>query len=614
MKFANGDVDVTMASVVSHLIDVIKDTGVLIISLSDQGGSSESSTSAASATPPSDVFDLPRIDQYAHPSKDPHFYEKAFPHLFPFGGGGFGRDHAINENFMFELIIKRGADRRFQQDARFYFAAVTYKLRKNAGGVSITASKYADNALFSSFITDKSIAATSAAASASLPAPSASASASLFSSSSSLPAASSASASTSTFSTSPPSQAASGVRFGNIFSEISECTTAAALLETLEKSEASGVGRLLQRLEAYSLSLPGTPLYIAHQRKLLYSMMSSPDVAVDGPDPITPESLSSSTSSPSSSSPSSSSASAACDHSSDEHKGKRGEIGTDAPISASTSLPKPRMLTIFGTQSPCDRFNPELFDIVRPISKKPDETDADWLKRQTTERNKMTKSERSAILRQYPALAARIANARFETLFDYIYQGEAEPFGHVSDYWYRVEFQMRGTPHMHFLLWIEGELQRTDMPRYFEAKKKKDRKDHTPQDKAIIQKVEQYLINKCSSRLVDDDNEKDCKLLKQHKDALAAGKADATFSVEGVDVEEAKAAIKAFQTQLPEKGEFDLNHPCSKPVDPTLDYGKIEGTGTSVENPPRYQQEPTKRAYKMYLATHMHRCCPTCHK
>ena len=251
------DVDVTMASVVSHLIDIIKDTGVLIISLSDQGGSSQSSTSAASATPPSDVFDLPRIDQYAHPSKDPHFYEKAFPHLFPFGGGGFGRDHAINENSMFELIIKRGADRRFQQDARFYFAAVTYKLRKNAGGVSITASKYADNALFSSFITDEAIAATSAAACASA---SASASASLFSSSSSLPAASSASASTSTFSTSPPSQAASGVRLGNIFSEISECTTAAALLETLEKSEASGVGRLLQRLEAYSLSLPGTPL------------------------------------------------------------------------------------------------------------------------------------------------------------------------------------------------------------------------------------------------------------------------------------------------------------------------------------------------------------------
>ena len=33
--------------------------------------------------------------------------------------------------------------------------------------------------------------------------------------------------------------------------------------------------------------------------------------------------------------------------------------------------------------------------------------------------------------------------------------GDAKPFGKINDYWYRVEFQGRGTPHIHFLLWID---------------------------------------------------------------------------------------------------------------------------------------------------------------
>ena len=139
------------------------------------------------------------------------------------------------------------------------------------------------------------------------------------------------------------------------------------------------------------------------------------------------------------------------------------------------------MLSIFGTNSPCDRFNPELFDLVRPINQMPDETienwnarrvalrnfapqqsdetDTDWISRCTALRETfpgaftsiigtnesgefLSKSERSKILRRYPALAARIADARFATMFKNIYQGEAKPFGDVSDYWYRVELQV----------------------------------------------------------------------------------------------------------------------------------------------------------------------------
>jgi len=30
----------------------------------------------------------------------------------------------------------------------------------------------------------------------------------------------------------------------------------------------------------------------------------------------------------------------------------------------------------------------------------------------------------------------------------------ASPFGHLQNFWYRIEFQHRGSPHMHCLLWI----------------------------------------------------------------------------------------------------------------------------------------------------------------
>ena len=33
-------------------------------------------------------------------------------------------------------------------------------------------------------------------------------------------------------------------------------------------------------------------------------------------------------------------------------------------------------------------------------------------------------------------------------------KNDASLFGKLADFWYRVEFQHRGSPHMHCLLWI----------------------------------------------------------------------------------------------------------------------------------------------------------------
>ena len=59
------------------------------------------------------------------------------------------------------------------------------------------------------------------------------------------------------------------------------------------------------------------------------------------------------------------------------------------------------------------------------------------------------------MLRAHPAFAAQMFQARVTALWDKIIMGDAKPFGKINDYWYRVEFQGRGTPHIHFLLWID---------------------------------------------------------------------------------------------------------------------------------------------------------------
>jgi len=78
---------------------------------------------------------------------------------------------------------------------------------------------------------------------------------------------------------------------------------------------------------------------------------------------------------------------------------------------------------IFGTNSPNDRQYPELPKIVSP------------------DNISLNTSERVALLRQYPVLAARLFKERIDAHFKYVVKGEHQPFGKVTDSWVRVEFQ-----------------------------------------------------------------------------------------------------------------------------------------------------------------------------
>ncbi|XP_062589569.1 uncharacterized protein LOC134251199, partial [Saccostrea cucullata] len=68
----------------------------------------------------------------------------------------------------------------------------------------------------------------------------------------------------------------------------------------------------------------------------------------------------------------------------------------------------------------------------------------------------LTWNDKCKILRSNPVTAARMFDHRFHTFLNNVIMSDAEPIGKVIDYFYRIEFQQRGSPHTHCLFWIEG--------------------------------------------------------------------------------------------------------------------------------------------------------------
>jgi hypothetical protein len=64
-------------------------------------------------------------------------------------------------------------------------------------------------------------------------------------------------------------------------------------------------------------------------------------------------------------------------------------------------------------------------------------------------------TERRRNLVENPDISARHFNRRFQAFFDRILCGKAKPLGEIIDHFWRVEFQQRGSPHIHCLLWIK---------------------------------------------------------------------------------------------------------------------------------------------------------------
>ena len=67
----------------------------------------------------------------------------------------------------------------------------------------------------------------------------------------------------------------------------------------------------------------------------------------------------------------------------------------------------------------------------------------------------MSFEDKSKWLRQNPVTAARHFHYRLQTFFQTFHKSRAQPIGELVDYAIRIEFQARGSPHAHTILWIK---------------------------------------------------------------------------------------------------------------------------------------------------------------
>ena len=74
----------------------------------------------------------------------------------------------------------------------------------------------------------------------------------------------------------------------------------------------------------------------------------------------------------------------------------------------------------------------------------------------------MTWEQHCEIIMSNPVAAARMFQQRVHTFINDVIMSEANPIGKVQDFYYRTEFQQRGWPHIHMVVWVEN------APRYNE--------------------------------------------------------------------------------------------------------------------------------------------------
>ena len=99
--------------------------------------------------------------------------------------------------------------------------------------------------------------------------------------------------------------------------------------------------------------------------------------------------------------------------------------------------------TFFASFSSADlRWPDMLSSLLRIEGKQTPVEDLDW-------------SDKCGLLRRNPVTAARMFDHRWHCFLRDVILSPAQPIGKIKDYFYRVEFQQRGSPHVHCLFWVE---------------------------------------------------------------------------------------------------------------------------------------------------------------
>ena len=64
--------------------------------------------------------------------------------------------------------------------------------------------------------------------------------------------------------------------------------------------------------------------------------------------------------------------------------------------------------------------------------------------------------EKCTLIQSDPVTCARHFDYQVNTFLRHFLLSNAEPLGKISDWFYRVEYQQRGSPHIHMMIWIEN--------------------------------------------------------------------------------------------------------------------------------------------------------------
>ena len=73
-----------------------------------------------------------------------------------------------------------------------------------------------------------------------------------------------------------------------------------------------------------------------------------------------------------------------------------------------------------------------------------------------SEVNAMTWEKKSELIQKDPVTCARNFDYMVKRLISDVMKGDVKPIGEIVDYFYRVEFQQRGSPHIHSLFWVKN--------------------------------------------------------------------------------------------------------------------------------------------------------------
>ena len=70
--------------------------------------------------------------------------------------------------------------------------------------------------------------------------------------------------------------------------------------------------------------------------------------------------------------------------------------------------------------------------------------------------NNLTWQEKTKLVQKDPVTCSRYFDHRVQEFLNTVLKSACNPTGKVKDFFYRVEFQQCGSPHIQMLIWIEN--------------------------------------------------------------------------------------------------------------------------------------------------------------